>query len=179
MNDLNSKKVSELCISCGMCCDGTLFNKGNIKDNDDKAFIESIGIEVFHEKGKDFFRQPCNQFKSCCTIYDKPRPSVCNNFFCDPLKKYQKNEINWEIAESQVLKALNIKNQILKLAVEFEELKDFNIRNIFDFLQPIIFDSKPLELKRFGRLILLYSVFDSAKKNVFTREKTEIILNDF
>jgi uncharacterized protein len=173
MNDLNTKEVSDICVSCGMCCDGTLFGRGNIKNNADREIINSIGIEIVEFNGIESFKQPCNQFKGCCIIYDKPRPRVCNSFFCDPLKKVEKGEITIEKANSIIEKALNLKKEIFSLAYEFEEFKGLDWREFMKKIDPIFEESKPELLKKYGILIIKIAIFKSIIKEVYTGKKKE------
>jgi uncharacterized protein len=175
MNDLNTKEVSDICVSCGMCCDGTLFGRGNILNEADNELISRIGIEIIEFNGIESFKQPCNQFKGCCTIYDKPRPGVCNSFFCDPLKKAQKKEISIEVANGIILKALNLKNEILDLAFKFEDFQGLDWRRFMKKIDPIIEESHPENLKKFGILIIKIAIFKTIIKDVYTAKKNETI----
>ncbi len=90
MNDLNIKEVSDICVACGMCCDGTLFGKANLSNeqfNDDYENVlkaRDLNMNVFEENGKYFFKQPCHLFNTCCTVYNQVRPRVCGTYFANP-----------------------------------------------------------------------------------------------
>ena len=44
--------ISALCVSCGLCCDGTLFKQANLKDKKDSALADSLGLKVIEKQGK-------------------------------------------------------------------------------------------------------------------------------
>jgi len=142
--------LSAICTQCGMCCDGTLFNKATIKDDADKKNAESIGLKTFQESGgKHFFYQPCPVFKGCCTIY-KQKPSVCGGFFCEPLKKLKGGDLSAEKANEIIQNALTARQDAMRLAAEIEDFKDFTIAQLFQELDPV-----PSEkMRRHGKLLI-------------------------
>jgi hypothetical protein len=73
-----------ICIQCGLCCDGSLFRAARLKEDDDRALMQSRGIRV-HERDRQFeLPCPCLVDKKC-TIYDM-RFSTCRRFRCRLLK---------------------------------------------------------------------------------------------
>jgi hypothetical protein len=103
---MSERKLSPgnaLCISCGMCCDGTLYQSAYMENEQDRSLARSLGMEEMHaEGGRLRFRQPCPNFKTCCTVYDSQKPSVCGNFRCELLKKLDKNQISLDEALMKV-----------------------------------------------------------------------------
>src|SRR6187549_1361267 len=68
-----------LCLDCGMCCDGTLFECVEIEPNEQPAFVSLPLIRV---GGKVAVPLPCP--KHCggrCSVYEQ-RPSRCKKFTC-------------------------------------------------------------------------------------------------
>jgi Fe-S-cluster containining protein len=71
-------ELSELCRSCGACCDGTLFHRARLMP-DEVEPAKRNGLRVIQDKG---FEQPCPQLENkSCKIYES-RPSVCQSFRC-------------------------------------------------------------------------------------------------
>jgi uncharacterized protein len=72
--------ASDLCCSCGLCCDGTLFSKVRLAPTDVVAPLESAGLQIL--PGPDF-AQPCVALGGdCrCRVYND-RPSQCRQFEC-------------------------------------------------------------------------------------------------
>lgn len=84
-----------LCLTCGMCCDGTLIGFVHL-DQEELPELKKI-MEI--EEGTDdgFFLQPCQNYCNGCTIYPQ-RPKQCDNFKCGLLKSFNKREINFDTA---------------------------------------------------------------------------------
>ena len=72
--------ASDLCCSCGLCCDGTLFSKVRLAPTDPVAPLESAGLRIV--PGPDF-AQPCVALgANCrCRVY-ADRPPQCRKFEC-------------------------------------------------------------------------------------------------
>jgi len=109
-------KEQELCISCGLCCDGTLFEFARCKKGSSFDLnFKRLGFSFFsNEKYEeyDLFYLPCPTYdeRKGCTIYSEKRPDTCENFFCKLIKDYQKNIISFESASKKIgnLKKLKI-----------------------------------------------------------------------
>lgn len=80
----SEKEVSDLCMSCGLCCDGTLFPYGFIRDEADKKVADDLGLPVTEISEKLLFKLPCTCFSGKCTVYNKPRSYTCSAFFVLP-----------------------------------------------------------------------------------------------
>jgi uncharacterized protein len=82
----NSKR---LCLSCGLCCDGTLFKDVQLQPSDDAARLKGIGLplSVSHSTSSLKFAQPCPALGvDCrCRIY-RDRPGYCRQFECGLFK---------------------------------------------------------------------------------------------
>jgi len=120
-----------------MCCDGTLFSKADIKDEADEALAQSFGLSTFiHTDDKLYFQLPCHLLKGCCSVYDQPRPNVCGSFFCEPLKKVQKNELSFEKAEQLVISTLALRQEIVEMAANIEAFRHYAIPALFKEIDP-------------------------------------------
>lgn len=89
MSDLN------LCLSCGLCCDGSLIGFVQL-DNDEIPRIKEI-MEIEDENGHGLFIQPCSKFCDGCTIYEQ-RPKNCDKYNCELLLSVQQDEIPFDSA---------------------------------------------------------------------------------
>ncbi len=129
--------MSEICKVCGMCCDGTLFNKASIKDEADESLVKTLGLATFTEEtGKRFFRLPCHHFDKCCTIYDQTRPIICGGYFCKPLVDAQKGSITLGEAKEIINKTLQYRAEVLVLASKIESYQSFNIHELIKEIHP-------------------------------------------
>ena len=78
-----------LCLACGLCCDGTLFDNVQLGPRDDAKHLRALGLPVAVTRGRaavTFFRQPCAALCAdrTCRVY-ADRPGQCRAFECGPL----------------------------------------------------------------------------------------------
>src|SRR5512143_2378157 len=94
-----------LCLSCGMCCSGTLHNWTNLQPQE-RSQARQLGLDVFTRRdGTVAFRQPCAAFEDpICTIYTH-RPQACREYVCPLLKRLMDGEISLEPALSHTRQA--------------------------------------------------------------------------
>lgn len=101
----------KLCISCGLCCDGTLFNRAIAKPEEPllpKQDELLIG-------GERFFKLPCHYFDGLCTVYDQRPPNTCGSFKCEVLNDAISGKVTYNEAEELVGKIRQQKKRLLKL----------------------------------------------------------------
>lgn len=87
----------QLCLACGLCCDGTLFDNVQLGRGDDAKKMKALGLPVTVSRAPTpvaFFRQPCTA--SCsdrtCRVY-ADRPVQCRTFECGVFKDAQAGRI--------------------------------------------------------------------------------------
>lgn len=87
-----------LCLSCGMCCSGSLHNWTKLQPHE-KVPAQQSGLTVFTRRdGTPAFRQPCAAFEDpVCTIYTR-RPEACRSYVCPLLKRLMDGEISLDEA---------------------------------------------------------------------------------
>ena len=110
-----------ICLSCGLCCDGTLIGYVKLGSEELPALRELLNIE--EEGGKGFFLQPCKSYCDGCTIYSN-RPKQCDNFKCGLLKSVEQKELSFDTALERInavsQKKMSIEKKIAKLPFELE-----------------------------------------------------------
>jgi uncharacterized protein len=103
---------SNLCLPCGLCCDGSLFERARLQAGEE-SFATSLGMAVL-DKGGGFYL-PCPLFKSCCTIYNQPRPAVCADFKCKLLRNYENGQIGLSESLEKVQRARAMQSELVHL----------------------------------------------------------------
>jgi uncharacterized protein len=94
--NLEHKNNSQnICLSCGLCCDGSLIGFVQLEPEEIPVLREILELE--EEDGKGFFLQPCSKFCDACTIYSQ-RPKSCDNFNCGLLKSVEQKELAFDAA---------------------------------------------------------------------------------
>jgi hypothetical protein len=81
----------QLCLSCGFCCDGTLFSSAPLRPTDPGSHPLRI---VTRDDGSRSLQQPCGALVDLhCTIYTE-RPAVCRSYKCDLLVALESDEVS-------------------------------------------------------------------------------------
>ena len=128
MTDTNPEQ--ELWKSCGFCCDGTLFEYADVKDDD----ILLPGMEEDYQEQR-CFRQPCPHFKDLCTAYHLQRPSICCSYKCTMLIKASKGKIPFTEVAQLVVQIKAQKARLEKMLAAFpgvtltQRYKEFQQKN--------------------------------------------------
>ena len=104
---------SDLCVACGMCCDGTMF--GNVVAHDHELVqMIFLGADTKYKEEEDrhFFLQPCPaHVNGSCSIYET-RPQTCSGYKCALLKRVLRNEITPEQAMKKVERVKKAKQDL-------------------------------------------------------------------
>ncbi|HEX3730066.1 MAG TPA: YkgJ family cysteine cluster protein [Opitutaceae bacterium] len=92
----------ELCLACGLCCDGTLFDLVKLEPGDDARKLKALGLPVTVSRGREAvarFPQPCAALCENCTcrIY-ADRPGQCRVFECGVFKDAKAGRITFASA---------------------------------------------------------------------------------
>ena len=101
--------AEQLCLACGMCCDGTLFDGVQLQAGDDAKKLKALGLPVSISRAKTpiaRFPQPCSALcaNRTCRVY-ADRPTQCRVFECGVLKEAQADRITFATAMRLVKKA--------------------------------------------------------------------------
>ncbi|MBB4612566.1 hypothetical protein [Novosphingobium taihuense] len=114
-SDLQLSLESRLCLSCGLCCDGTLYEDAKIRD-DEVASVEGIGLKTGRNaEGHATFLFACHYLDgACCTRYDQWRPSVCGKYFCRLQEKVRRNELAEDQAFDKIATARRLAADVKK-----------------------------------------------------------------
>jgi hypothetical protein len=84
----------KICLTCGFCCDRTLFLFAHLNKGERGHLPEKIDQNSYSKNGKDYFRQPCLYFSGKCTIYGMKRADVCSSYRCQLLKDVAEGKIS-------------------------------------------------------------------------------------
>jgi uncharacterized protein len=79
-----------LCLECGLCCDGTLFNRVPLVESEVPLLKERLQIV----DGKYHARQPCPALDGTrCRVYSE-RPLTCRRYRCLLLEAHESAEVS-------------------------------------------------------------------------------------
>ena len=109
LNTVESTRAPEneqaVCVTCGLCCDGTLFGHAELNPGEKGQLPDLIEQNVFMIGEKDYFRLPCLYFSGRCTIYESNRAFVCGSFRCRLLSDMADGKVSPEDALETVREA--------------------------------------------------------------------------
>jgi hypothetical protein len=92
---------SSLCLSCGLCCDGSLLRDVRVYPDERPAAL-GLRLTLIDDGTRLSFALPCPLFKdNRCSVYDE-RPRSCRAFRCGLLRKLDRGEITLERARQIV-----------------------------------------------------------------------------
>lgn len=164
-----SNKQESLCISCGICCNGTLFGKVPLVSGDDIQLLQKGGIKILLKGEKRSFALGCSAYKnSCCQIYDA-RPQSCIKFRCDLLKAFESGEISWSDSREKIVRVRQLseklRKEILENLPEHENLSVPALRRFSPEHSQLAAD--PILLKKWSTVLMLMAVISDLLRTDF------------
>ncbi|HXD01841.1 MAG TPA: YkgJ family cysteine cluster protein [Novosphingobium sp.] len=110
---LASRPESEICLQCGLCCTGAIFDYAPLTAAE-LPFLVSGKFARWQDKAG--FAFPCSQLDgACCTSYHD-RPSVCRRYRCEVLVRLADGRLTRDDAARQVGRAGQLVNSALAAA---------------------------------------------------------------
>jgi Fe-S-cluster containining protein len=111
--------AENLCLACGLCCDGSLFDNVQLGADEDAKKLKALGLPLAVTRGRaavTYFRQPCAALCAdrACRVY-ADRPGQCRAFECGVYKDAHAGRIEEASALSLVKKARRKADHIRRL----------------------------------------------------------------
>ena len=104
-------EAGNLCVECGMCCNGGLFDYGPLA-RDEVSDKRDAGLKVLEADGKFGFALPCPQLDGAvCQVYAR-RPQTCRSFRCETLKAVEAGDLPYEEGLGRVTQARAALDQV-------------------------------------------------------------------
>lgn len=92
---------SALCLACGLCCTGHMFDHVTLRE-DELAAAARHRLPIVPRGDHTSFRQPCpHHGPAGCGIYEE-RPHACRLFRCRTLAAYQAGDIDRPTADARI-----------------------------------------------------------------------------
>ena len=118
-----SNGSSQLCLACGLCCDGTLFADVELQPGDSAERLRALGQKL--RRGKDAegnpvhkFAQPCPALGTDCRCaFYAERPARCREFDCALLVSMQAGKISVETALRRIREARKQRDTVRRALV--------------------------------------------------------------
>jgi uncharacterized protein len=122
------KPGEQLCVACGLCCDGTLFDLVKLEASDDAAKLKALGLPIKVSRGKEpiaRFPQPCAALceDRTCRLY-ADRPWQCRVFECGVFKDAKAGRITFAAALRLVKQARRRADKARRLLRELGDTEE-------------------------------------------------------
>jgi uncharacterized protein len=99
--------LSELCLRCGLCCDGSLFDHVALTEAEAQALIERDVAVGLKGDSRYVIEQRCSALEgTCCKAYEA-RPHGCRVYECLLATSLKTNEVSFDEAAQIVDEALD------------------------------------------------------------------------
>jgi Fe-S-cluster containining protein len=126
--DSNGSIPEEICLTCGLCCNGTIFADVALQPGDNVDQLESAGMvlcggsrQKTAAENHARFSQPCAAFDGCrCRVYQQ-RPQHCRTFECLLLKSVKAGAREAKAALSIIRSARDQADRVWRLLRELED----------------------------------------------------------
>ncbi|ABD26748.1 hypothetical protein Saro_2311 [Novosphingobium aromaticivorans DSM 12444] len=158
-HDEDLSLASRLCLACGLCCDGTVYEQAAVRP-EDIAPANACGFRLFKtEQDRQVFLFPCHYLEdSACTRYDQWRPSVCGSFFCLMQKRVAEGECSEAEGFSLIERAKSLRSAVLALLKPGQHF--LWARSRFDALAGAKADLAPADAQLVVRMFVLERFLD-------------------
>lgn len=133
MKDEELPIEQKICVSCGFCCDRTLFDYAKLQEGEER--FESMNFEFNRDNDELSFIQPCHHFCEKCTIYDQDKPAICSAFRCSVLKSVEKEEMTADKAMNMIAEVRKERDNLLLKFNELTDLKYTTFREALFYLE--------------------------------------------
>lgn len=102
---------SDLCINCGLCCNGTLFSHAHMREHEIEQVVR-LGMKKSTDTVMDCFSLPCPRLEgTVCSCYGD-RPLVCGEFMCRLVDSLVAGEIDLQASLGIVERTREISNEV-------------------------------------------------------------------
>ena len=109
---------SSLCVSCGLCCGGLLFERAKAYPDELDALASGGMVVNAQDDGKTYFRLPCRHLRdTACSIYED-RFTTCRKFSCKLLDDVKTGLVGGHEARQRVTEAKALAARVAERAPE-------------------------------------------------------------
>lgn len=101
-----------ICLSCGLCCDGSIFRHVTLALSDRVDVLEAAGVVLTTKENRTQLPLSCAALDgTCCTIYDD-RPVRCGLFTCALHRRHAADEIDTDEALATIATTRELQRKV-------------------------------------------------------------------
>jgi len=141
IGNTNGAKAEDICLACGLCCDGTIFADVKLQPQDDADRLAASGLPLLNSKpqpgeshgpsaGKVSaarsceFHQPCAALQGGrCRVYEI-RPKHCRDFECLLLKRVKAGKTEKSAALEVIRTARECSDRVWRMLRELGDVDE-------------------------------------------------------
>ncbi len=149
--------AEDLCLACGLCCNGVLFADVKLQPDDDAGQLEALDLPLSKGAGAVRCSQPCAAYDGYrCGVYAH-RPRYCREFECLLLKSTKTGRTSSEAASRVIRTARERADRVRSLLLVLGDTNEHlslskRYRRTVKRLEKVSFDEVTAE--RYGELTL-------------------------
>jgi len=158
------------CVTCGLCCDGTLFTFAVLKEGEIYDASIREGLDRFHDGSEPCFRLPCGFLEDCrCKVYHLQRPTICGSYECRLLKGYHEGKLSWEATANEIHEIKQMRSRVssrMQSLLPEGSDRDLTLHEMSEALARLR-EQHPEKREQIGMVLLEYGAFRVRLKRVF------------
>lgn len=109
---MSGGRPESICVSCGLCCDGTIFRNLELTDGDDCQTLEAVGVVLTRKDDRFVALQRCAALDDTkCRVY-AGRPQICRDFQCLLLQEHEAGEVDTAEALALIDKTIQLRDRV-------------------------------------------------------------------
>jgi uncharacterized protein len=166
-----------LCMACGLCCDGTLFKTARVDPDERLIELQASGVQIHIENERRRLLLPCAAYENnICKAYYNERAKVCTEYQCKLLKQCLSGKITWDEAE-EVVRTTQLHKK--ELEANLRKVYRFNSgKSLTDIFQRFIGShggeaDAIVFRKKHAQLLLDYLAFNARLDLYFRKKKKQ------
>jgi len=163
-----------ICIHCGLCCDGTLFNHARIKETE--PLETGYSFQTFTQKHRAF-KLPCSYLKDkVCSIYDHRPYAVCESFRCKLLRSVISETVSYTDAIKIINEVTVLKAKIEKQILEYhpENTGDSLPHKMKEFEAHFVETMNDVQFrKKYGKMLLDFFILKKKLSDSFRKSNAK------
>ena len=131
-NTNGNVEEQEVCIRCGFCCDGTLFDHAIVYPNE--VIREDLKKNLFTVDEDQFFSLPCPHSNTSCQVYNEKKPQICSKFSCQVLRNLREGILSKLDAIEIINQTRSLREEVFELYKTFSDDEKPYFKQIVDFV---------------------------------------------
>ncbi|MEM1039502.1 MAG: hypothetical protein AAGI12_08525 [Pseudomonadota bacterium] len=166
----------DLCISCGLCCDGTLYQSVQLFEGDPGENLIALGAEISPletvSEMQTVMKLGCAAHQDgCCQVYAH-RPKHCQRFECRTLKAVASGTMSFSDAQTIISDTIAVCDALKKTAEDIDPaLGDKSVQELMKLCHDTLTPETSVDQRvLYAPMLIEAAVLDQFKKKYFIHD---------